>query len=39
MQYLIVKHSHMVFVSITIILFNLRFWMLSPARKSHCPAF
>lgn len=27
MQYLIVKHSHMTFVVITVLLFNLRFWM------------
>ncbi|MDO1509088.1 MULTISPECIES: SirB2 family protein [unclassified Neisseria] len=27
MQYLIVKHSHITFVAITILLFNLRFWM------------
>lgn len=28
MQYLIVKHSHMLFVAITILLFNLRFFLL-----------
>lgn len=28
MQYLFVKYSHMTFVAITILLFNLRFWML-----------
>lgn len=27
MQYLIVKHSHMMFVAVTVVLFNLRFWM------------
>ena len=27
MQYLLVKHSHITFVAITIILFNLRFWL------------
>lgn len=27
MQYLIVKHSHMLFVAITVLLFNLRFWL------------
>ncbi|UOO83134.1 SirB2 family protein [Uruburuella testudinis] len=27
MQYLFVKHSHMLFVAVTIILFNLRFWL------------
>ena len=26
-MYLIVKHSHLVFVVITVVLFNLRFWM------------
>lgn len=28
MQYLIVKHSHMFFVAITILLFNIRFFLL-----------
>ena len=37
MQYLIVKHSHMVFVSITIILFNLRFWMLAARPQKPLP--
>ena len=27
MQYLMVKHSHMTFVALSILLFNLRFWM------------
>ncbi|KLT73457.1 SirB family protein [Neisseria arctica] len=27
MSYLAVKHSHMLFVAITILLFNLRFWL------------
>lgn len=27
MQYLIVKHSHMLFVAVTVLLFNLRFWL------------
>ncbi len=37
MQYLIVKHSHMVFVAITIILFNLRFWMLAARPQKPLP--
>lgn len=34
MQYLIVKHSHMFFVAITILLFNIRFFLLwkNPAK-------
>lgn len=29
MQYLFVKHSHMFFVTVSILLFNLRFWLLT----------
>ncbi|MBF0803075.1 MULTISPECIES: SirB2 family protein [Neisseria] len=27
MQYIIVKHSHMLFAAVTVLLFNLRFWL------------
>ena len=35
MQYLFVKHSHILFVTITVILFNLRFWL--RAARPHKP--
>ena len=36
-MYLIVKHSHLVFVVITVVLFNLRFWMRTILPSSPVP--
>lgn len=38
MQYLFVKHSHILFVAITVILFNLRFWMLTTRPQKPLPS-
>ncbi|MDO5640715.1 MAG: SirB2 family protein [Neisseria sp.] len=37
MQYLFVKHSHLTFVVITILLFNLRFWLLAARPQKPLP--
>ncbi|MDO4998584.1 MAG: SirB2 family protein [Neisseria sp.] len=39
MDYLIVKHSHMFLVAMTIILFNIRFWAFVSEGERRVPAF